>query len=238
MSRPCVFECSDGQERVLKFRKRATRQALASDWIGALLATVLGIRTPAPALVEIDEEAISTMRQEAESDARPGYAFGTAFLPAAENVVGVRGITACSNHAELLGRLAVLDTWIGTQDRQRPDGAWNLLAELDDGPRPQLVAIDFGMAFTDSLFPLLGTHDQSTTKLVWPGEVRPLADLQAVSETVAQVEYMTEADIIKQVETAPRAWLSAEERGRMIGSLFAGRQEIASAMKELEGKRD
>lgn len=178
------------------------------------------------------------MSQEAKSDARPGFAFGTAFLPAAQNVVGVRGITACSNHAELLGRLAVLDTWIGTQDRQRPDGAWNLLSELDDGPQPKLVAIDFGMAFTDALFPLFGTHDHPTTKLVWPGEVKPLADLEAVSETVAQVENMTDADIIKQVETIPGAWLSAEERGHVIGSLFARRQEIAGAMTELEGRRD
>ncbi len=235
---PCVFECSDGQERVLKFRNRATRQALASDWIGALLATVLGIRTPAPALVEIDEETISTMSQAAEKDARPGYAFGTAFLPAAENVVGVRGVTACSNHAELLGRLSVLDTWIDTQDRQRPDGVWNLLTELDDGPQPQLVAIDFGMAFTDSLYPVFGEYDDATTKLVWPSEAKPLVDLQAVSETVAQVEGMTEADIIKQVESTPHSWLTAEERGRVVGSLLARRREIAGAMKELEGNRD
>ena len=211
---------------------------MASDWIGALLATELGVRSPAPRLVHLDQSAISTMQPRAAANARPGYAFGAAYLPSAQNITGIRGITTCENHADVLGRLAVLDTWIGTEDRLRPDGAWNLLAELDDGPQPQLVAIDFGMAFTDALIPLLGRHDQPATKLVWPGEAKPLADLQAVSETVAQVEHMTEADIIKQVETTPRAWLSAEERGRVIGSLFAGRQEIASAMKELEGKRD
>ena len=238
MTKPCVFECSDGQERVLKFRDRATRQALASDWIGALLATELGIRTPAPALVVIDEETMSTMSKAVEEDARPGHAFGTAFLPAAENVLGVRGVTACSNHPELLGRLSVLDTWIGTQDRQRPDGAWNLLTELDDGPQPQLVAIDFGMAFSDSLFPLLGERDHAATMLVWPNEAKPLADLQAVSETLDQVEDMTEADIIKHVESTPHAWLSAEERGRVVGSLFARRRGLAGAMKELEGTRD
>lgn len=176
--------------------------------------------------------------QAVEEDARPGHAFGTAFLPAAENVLGVRGVTACSNHPELLGRLSVLDTWIGTQDRQRPDGAWNLLTELDDGPQPQLVAIDFGMAFSDSLFPLLGERDHAATMLVWPNEAKPLADLQAVSETLDQVEDMTEADIIKHVESTPHAWLSAEERGRVVGSLFARRRGLAGAMKELEGTRD
>ena len=211
---------------------------MASDWIGALLATELGVRSPAPRLVHLDQSAISTMQPRAAANAHPGYAFGAAYLPSAQNITGIRGITTCANHADVLGRLAVLDTWIGTEDRLRPDGVWNLLSETDQGSLPQLVAIDFGMAFTDALIPLLGRHDQPATKLVWPGEAKPLADLRAVSETVAQVEHMTEADIIKQVETTPRAWLSAEERGRVIGSLFAGRQEIASAMKELEGKRD
>ena len=154
------------------------------------------------------------MSQEAESDARPGYAFGTAFLPAAENVVGVRGITSCSNHAALLRAPR------GPRHMDRHPGQaaarrrWNSLAELDDGPRPQLVASDFGMAFIDSQFPLAwNTRPNPRLELVWPGKAKPFADLQAVSETGAQVEYMTEADIIKQVETTPHAWLSAEERG-------------------------
>ena len=234
MSRPCVFQCSDGQERVLKFESRATKAALASDWIGALLATELGIRTPAPSLVELDEDAILTMGTAAGGDALPGYGFGTAYLPFAQNIFGIRNITSCVNHPDALGRLAVLDTWIGTEDRLRPDGAWNLLKETDQGAKPQLVAIDFGMAFAGALVPLIGTGGHFPIQLVCPMEVRPLVDPRAVTNALAHAEALTEAETVRLVGTTPEEWLSASERGSVIRFLFERRESLRSSLAQLD----
>ena len=233
MSRPCVFECSDGQERVLKFQDRATKAALASDWIGALLATELGVRTPAPSLVHLGAEAISTMAPQAGVDALPGYAFGTAYLPHAQTIIGIGLITLCSNHPEVLGGLAVLDTWIGTQDRRRPND-WNLLAETDQGAH-QLVAIDFGMAFPGLLVPLVGPSDHQPLTLVCPADVKHLIDRNAVDEALARAEGMNDAEIIKTVATTPDAWLSSEQRGRVVRFLRARRDGLRAVLTELRG---
>lgn len=235
VSRPCVFECSDGQERVLKFQDRAPTAALASDWIGALLATELGVRTPAPCLVHLDHEAIATMGPQAARDAHPGYAFGSAYLPSAQNVFGIGSITSCRNYSELLGSLTVLDTWIGTQDRLRPDKAWNLLMETDQGPWRQLVAIDFGMAFPGPLIPLVGLSDHLPLTPICPQVVRHLVDRQAVAETLDRAEGMNDAEIIKAVATTPDAWLSSEQRGRVIGFLRARRDGLRATLTELGG---
>ena len=234
MSRPCVFECSDGRERVLKFRDRATYSALASDWIGSLLATDLGVRTPAPSLVKMDGEAISTMGKEAAADVKPGYAFGSAYLPHAQNIVGVRGITSCANHADVLGRLAVLDSWIGTGDRLRPDGVWNLLKETDQGSQPQLVAIDFGMAFPGTLVPLVGVPSHLQAELVCPREVRLLLAPSGMTDSLGRALGMTEVELITLVGTTPETWLTAGQRGRVIRFLLGRRKELDASLAELE----
>jgi len=234
MSRPCVFECSDGEDRVLKFESRATKAALASDWIGALLATELGVRTPAPSLVLLDEEAIETIRPPSEADALPGYAFGTAYLPHAQNATAISGILSCDNHTEVLGRLAVLDTWIGTEDRLRPDKVWNLIRETDLGSTPQLVAIDFGMAFTGALVPLFGQSDSGQPHLVCPSELRPLVSLDATEAALARAEEVTEAEVVTAVETTPESWLSPAQRGRVIRFLLSRREHLRASLAELE----
>ncbi len=207
---------------------------MASDWIGALLATELGVRSPAPRLVHLDQSAISTMQPRAAANARPGYAFGAAYLPSAQNITGIRGITTCENHSDVLGRLAVLDTWIGTEDRLRPDGVWNLLSETDQGSLPQLVAIDFGMAFAGALVPLVGFSGHFPTELVCPREARPLIDPHAATESLTRAKGMTEAEIITLVETTPETWLTADQRGRVIRFLLGRRNELGASLAELE----
>ena len=234
MSRPCVFECSDGEDRVLKFQNRATKAALASDWIGALLATDLGIRTPAPALVKMDEDAIATMGNEDAADAEPGYAFGATYLPNAQNTLGIPGITSCSNHADVLGRLAVLDTWIGTEDRLRPDGVWNLLRETDQGSRPQLVAIDFGLAFPSVLTTIVGATDHLPVELVCPPEARLLVDSRSVADALAHAKGLTEAEVITRVETTPDTWLTPIQRGHVIRFLLTRREALDASLEGLE----
>ena len=233
MSKPCVFECSDGVERLLKFQDRVGTGALASDWVGALLAGELDVQSPAPALVYLDDDAISTMEPQAAAEARPGYAFGTAYLPSAQNVIGIESITRCRNHPEILGRLAVLDTWIGTADRVRPAGDWNLLVETDQDP-PFLVAIDFGMAFTGVLTPLVGPVDEPQLPFVCHPTVRPSVNGDAVAEALAQAEGITDAAIVKMVRTTPEAWLSDEQRGRVVRFLLTRRGKLRAAVAELE----
>lgn len=232
LSRPQVYECSDQVERAVKIRGLASRDALASEWIGAMLAVELEILTPAPQIVDVPKTAIEQLPEDLRMKAVPGLAFGNTYIRSAMTVHGVDSLLRCPNHAALLSALMVLDVWIETADRMRPDFGRNLLIDVEDAPR--LMAIDFGMAFAPALYTLLGDPQPDQFAITLPPEVKLLVDPSLARVALGAVETLTEAAIVTLVSTTPHEWLDDSRRGGVIAYLLrrrgALRNEIESQM--------
>jgi len=230
MTKPQVFSCSDGQERVLKLPGLATGSSLAADWCGSLLAVALAIPTPAPSLVRFDDRAIETMPLHRDV-VTPGIAFGSNYISQAAPITGIASLVGCSNHIAVLSRLAVLDCWIDVPDRMRPDPGRNLLVS-GEGGRSELVAIDFGMAFGGALYPLLGRNDPSREmREPLVPEVRHLVDAQMMVSAIRSVEQTTEADIVRLVASCPDEWIDEAARGRMMRYLMIRQSLVRSCLE-------
>ena len=229
MSRPQVFECNDGVDRVVKVPGLCSLAALTSDWLGALLAVHLGLLTPAPALVTVTRESIRSMPPELGRAALPGVGFGTTYITSAQPVLGVASIEACSNHSDILARTTALDVWIGTLDRMTPNFGRNLLIDAEDG-HLRLMAIDFGMAFTDVLVQLVGTSTTPDPVAVIDRRIRTLLDLRALSAAIADIESITNVELLEFGSTVPQAWISEQTRQRVIDFLSDRRLLVRAAV--------
>ncbi|MGE0135882.1 MAG: HipA family kinase [Dehalococcoidia bacterium] len=230
VTKPQLFSCSDGQERVLKLPGLAPGSALAADWCGSLLAVELEIPTPPPSLVRIDGAALETMPRNRDV-AKAGFGFGTNYISQAAPVTGIASIVGCSNHAAVLSRLAVLDCWIDIPDRMQPDPGRNLLISSGGG-RTELVAIDFGMGFAGALYPLLGGGDpeRDMHEPLVP-EVRHLVDPRIAASAIRSVEETTEAEVIRMVSSCPDEWVDDETRGRMMRYLMSRQPLVRSCIE-------
>jgi hypothetical protein len=235
---PQAYECNDEVERVLKLPGLATGQALAADWIGALLAVELEVLTPRPCLVTVDQRAIDQLPPTLRDRARPGFAFGSEYIRRAQGVSGWDTVRACANHPAMLARLVVLDSWIDTQDRMRPDFGRNLLVDAMDA-RPKLTAIDFGMSLTSPLVPILGDSPPAEqVEPFVPDGLELFLDLAEVRATVERVATMSDAEIITLVRTTPDEWISEESQGAVIKYLMTRRQHVGPAvLSQLNGER-
>jgi HipA-like protein len=222
-TRPQVFYCEDGVDRVIKLTGlgMSDGRLLAADWWGAVLASDLGLPTPVPRLVRVSEQALQTAPEDIRASAKPGFAFGAEYLPRAGPIIGLDSIMNCSNHSEALARMAVLDVWIDTPDRMTPEFGRNLLQNID-GRDHELVVIDFGLAFGAALHHLFGAGEDAMAEMSDPlrPEVRPLVSGEEIELTLEAVERMTEADIVKFVNSAPPEWVDDEVRGRAVRFLL------------------
>jgi len=230
MTKPQVFSCSDGQERVLKLPGLAQGTALSADWCGSVLAVELGVPTPVPSLVAVDAQALETMPLHGDV-ARPGICFGTDYVSQAAPVTGIATLVGCSNHVALLSRLAVLDCWIDVPDRMKPDAGRNLLISKEGG-RSELLAIDFGMGFAGALHVLLGSRDpdQEMREPLVP-EVRHLIDPQIMDSAIRSVEETTEAEIVRVVGSCPDEWIDEGTRGRIMRYLMVRQTLVRSCLE-------
>ncbi len=235
MSLPQVCECSDGTDRVVKLQGLCALSSLASDWVGSLLAVRLEILTPAPELCIVDEAAVATMPTSIRSKCKSGLALGTTYITPSVNVVGLHGIIACGNHQDLLSRLLALDSWIGTEDRMRPDFGRNLLVDREDG-RSRLMAIDFGMAFPGVVNPLFGAgNGVPPVDAVCHDGVRLLLDNTAMQAALAEIEGMSEGEIVKIVRLIPEQWATDEAKGKMVQFLIRRRPDLRSCVERYIG---
>ena len=230
-SRPQVFECDDGIDRVVKFPGVTAAASLASDWIGSLLAGHLDILTPRPALIDVTYSAVAQLPDNIRGRAVPGTAYSNTYIRPASGVGGLEGLIICSNHASLLASLLVLDTWIETTDRMRPDFGRNLLVDGEEKDR-RLMAVDFGLAFPPALFHLPGLpEDFDGDAVTLPREVWPLLDWDALNQSLTELEATSDADVIKTVETTPVEWLDRAKRGTVIRYLLHRRGLVRTVLQ-------
>jgi hypothetical protein len=222
-------------ERVVKLvgLGMSTGATNAADWWGALLAAFVEVPCPAPQLVRVDEAALETCRREVRDSAVSGMAFGVEYLPRASPAIGLESITGCVNHARALARAAALDTWIDVPDRMKPDFGRNLLVNTDDGQK-ELVLIDFGLAFGSALVPILGTRGDALTEMRDPLDprVRSLIDKSELMSCIGTIEDISEADIVRVINTAPQEWVSDQMKGRVIAFLLARQRLIRPRLEE------
>jgi hypothetical protein len=196
------------------------------------MAVHLEVATPQFAVVQVDERAIQTMPQALAERVQPGYAFGSLYVELAEEPKGLRTITTCSNHRELLSRLLVLDTWIGTQDRMKPEIGRNLLVDVEKPAT--LMAIDFGMSFPEAVLPLVGEAPPSEqVEVAWDrAELlkEPILDMNVIREALDQAEAMTDSDIQELLSAIPDAWLAEDGRKRLLSYITTRRSLVRAAV--------
>ncbi|MCC7364707.1 MAG: hypothetical protein IT303_10070 [Dehalococcoidia bacterium] len=230
LSRPQVFECSDGIDRVVKMRRLSTYEGMASDWVGGLLAVELGVAAPFPSLLTVTASAIETMPPALAIEAEPGIAYSNTYFSAASTITGLDSILACGNHRQLLSRLVALDTWIQTEDRMTPEFGRNLLIDTDE-PSPELLAIDFGLCFSEALMTLFG-HRRELRRIVCRAEIKPLLDIAEIREAVNRIESTSDAVIVKMVHTIPDGWLGDEGKGKLVSYLLDARTGVRSLIEQ------
>lgn len=227
LSRPQVFECSDGIDRVVKIPGLCDPSSLASDWMGSLLAVSLDVLVPAPSIVTVTPAAIRTLPIAFASEARQGLAFGNSYIRRAANVLGLESLLASVNSVQLLSRLVPLDTWIQTEDRMTPEFGRNLLID-QGGLRSNLVAIDFGMCFSEVLRVIFGGSRQ--IRLVMHQSLASVLDDAEIDVTLRRIESIPERDLAVLVHSTPPDWLDDERKSKVISYLLRTRQEVRTAV--------
>jgi hypothetical protein len=223
-TQPQVFECSDGEDWVLKLPGNPhLATGLCADWIGTVLAQRAGVPVIECNLVEVDELALSTMRLDtpAHSWATSGIAFGSRYLRDAKDVTGLEGAVHAIS-ADDRARIVVTDTWLDVLDRKKPgQGQWNLLMRTDVG-RGAIVVIDYGMALGELLGPPLLAPVQMEVRV--PPEWRPHLDRTEIRAAIAAAEAIPGEDIRAVVQSLPPAWRAAAPRATELPNYLLTRQ--------------
>jgi len=233
-SRPQLFQCSDGAEWVLKLMGNNLGSAsLATDWVGSALATMIGVPTPEPNIVEVSGDALRTAPESVQEWARPGPAFGSALVSQYVNLFGMAQLTQCVNLRDI-GKMVVLDTWIEVLDRQKPDGKWNLLIDNADD-EPQLRVIDYGFSLSETLRPRDAVPLGEPAKLLaCPPSLRPHIDWGAAREAVRAMLDISRDQVAEVIQSIPAEWGIDDEQRRAIIEYMFSRRELIGQLVEQE----
>jgi hypothetical protein len=229
MSAPQLFSCDDGVLRVLKLQGLCPPTVLAQDWLGCVLAVSLGIPTPKPALVHIDDAAVRSLPQQLSGRAQTGIALGTEYSEKASAILRMPSLTVCENHVDLLSTIFVLDSWLGTADRMQPDFGRNLLIDAHDDEDPRLMVIDFGLTFPGALIPLLGPPPE--VEGVVHADVIPILDADIVRRTLNQIMEMPEATLYELAASAPNEWVGEDGKVRLANFVIRRRPLLRQAIE-------
>lgn len=228
-SEPHLFTCDDERVWVLKLPGNPQASVLGHDLVGLRLAALLQVPAVHGEVVEVDAAALASMRIRPPW-AVPGLALGTLYV---ENTMPFHAGAALQT-SEVFGRLVVLDTWLETLDRRRPDGAWNLLVR-SDRTQPQLLALDFG--FSLQVGP--GSAAASLLPTNYPNELIAAASHESLKSCVAELAALSDDDVRAVIESVPPEWLSPEQRSGMLDFLITRRGRIMSEEfeRDLAGRR-
>lgn len=225
-SEPHVFECEDRRLWVLKLPGNPQAFGLGRDMIGLSLATRLGVPVFEFSLIEVDDRALGTMDHR-PAWARAGVALGTLWIEHAVNVAFPGQLAGIGNQSDL-GSLVVLDLWVETLDRQRPDGVWNLLIRSDIKGTP-FVAIDFGFSLQPSG---PGEIQSPLIPSGYPAAIRSLASRDAVAAALHRLANLADQELVGSIAAVPEAWLNIEQRRAILEVLRTRRLLLLGSTPE------
>lgn len=232
-SRPQVFGCSDDSEWVLKLMGNPQGSAsMAADWVGSVLATMVGVPVPEPSIVEVSENALRTAPDSVREWAQPGPAFGSRYVVQNDNPLGVAQLSQCKNLNDV-GKMVVLDTWLEVLDRQKPDGKWNLLIDQSE-EELRLLVIDYGFSLSEALLPrgavALGGQAQ---RITCPNALRQYIDWDAAREAARAMLDISRDEAAEVVQAIPAEWgIDGERQHAIIEHLFAHREIVAELVEQ------
>ncbi len=236
-SKPQVFECSDARDWVLKLLGNPLGPtSLVADWVGTAIGRLIAVPVPECSIATVSKEAIETAPEGVQEWALPGPALATEYVTQSSNVSGVTALFTCNNLSEL-GSLVVLDTWIETLDRRKPDGSWNLLIDCS-GSGTRVLVIDQGFSLTEPLrsrgaLPLGSAPEQ----LRCPTDLEPLVDWRNAVDSVSLMMAITVNELRAVVASIPNEWLSAQQqRGDIVDYLSQRRELVARLVRERSGR--
>jgi hypothetical protein len=237
---PQVFTCafvppSEAAERgewVVKLMGKS-RAELVGDWVGCLLASTLGLRTPEVSIVEVDADALSTCPAPVMAWATPGPAFASRYLSDTRELLGDRAVVdGCPG--EFLGSLYALDTWLEVLDRKKPEGSWNLIKRNAEGDANAYV-IDFGKCMAPCLFPPVLGPEEIRPPASYSASVRRAADLKSAVDTAASIGELPDASVRDVCASIPQAWLASDEQRTNIETfLLSRRQGVVATCRRLK----
>lgn len=219
-SEPHLFADENGEVWVVKLPGNPFESQLGTDYLGLQLAPFLGVPVPESRPITVDEESLATM-QARPSWAREGLGLATRYFRGVENVTPM----ALADGHETLSRLIVLDAWLETLDRKRPDGQWNLLRLT--GPDVRYLAIDFGMSMQHRA--LLGSI--ATANPLPPGypeELIAAADLRGVQTAMFELAAISDEVIQTTIESVPSAMMNPSDQRGILEFLVQRRRAVCS----------
>jgi len=205
-TQPLVFECDDGQDWVLKLmgNPHLGTAGLCAEWIGSCLAKLVDVPVLECDLVEVDEQALSTIPRSSpvHNWAKPGPAFGTPWWEQCIVPPGMDSILAALPSDSDLAGIVVTDTWLDVLDRKKGPAQWNLLRGT--GTDSSLVVIDFGLALTEVLTEfVLG---EPTLAVRCPNEWKPYVHELGVRRALEKVMNVPSEDITSTARSIPPVW--------------------------------
>jgi hypothetical protein len=230
-SEPHLFSCDDDRVWVLKLPGNPQAVQLGQDFLGLCVAELMGVHVPESSVVEVDISAISTMSSP-PAWLRPGLALGTVYVQATGAFAA--GGNAIAADLPQVALLIVLDSWIETLDRRRPDGAWNLLVRTDTHPT-ELLVLDFGFALNARY--ALGPS--SIIPEAYPLELTAAVSSNQVAMAIEAAGALEEASVASCVYAVPEEWMDSEAKERTLAFLLERLRRIMSGelIGELERRR-
>lgn len=230
-TKPQVFVCDDGAEWVLKLlgNRHGTLQ-LAGDWLGTSLGCLVGAPVLTPNIVAVTTDAIETLPDDIRAWALPGPAFATEYLGPSAGITGSATMFEATNLEEMTA-LAVLDTWIDTTDRRKPNGDWNLLMDTrEDSPR--LVAIDQGLALSEPLGVVALVAAAPDTRLRLPDELVAYVDWSQADAAKEKMLQLTIAQLTELAGSVCPEWVKSPPPTAAIVSYLDGRRDMVAKLVE------
>lgn len=225
-----MFDDENGNRWVVKLPGNPFESQLGNDYLGLQLAPLLRVPVPESHPIVIDEACLATMDVQ-PAWVHPGLGLATRYFLEVETVTPV----SLSEGDESLSRLVVLDCWLETLDRRRPDGQWNLLRRLD--AEGGYLAIDFGMSMQRNVILGAAGSDRCLPP-GYPAELLRAAGLHIVQSTIAELTAISDAHIRSKVTAVPSSMMNPQHQQAILEFLVQRKRAVAalSASQLLRGE--
>ena len=246
-----LLEASDHCCYVTKFADNPQhRRILVNEWLATSFLSYLGIHTPTPIIVEVNEEFLRASPEVAFTlgsrtiPVAPGLAYGSRF-PKHPDQLAVYDylpdalLTKVVNLREFLGVL-VFDKWVGNADARQAIFFRTRVREFLDLPdvAPQqkgfvAAMIDHGYSFNGPNWEFVDAPAQGLyfRHLVYES-VRSLEDFEP---WIDRITHFPDAEIDRAWRSFPRAWLQ-EDEGQlesMLEALIRRRARISDLLEDV-----
>ena len=235
-----LMRCSDGGYYVVKFQNNPQgARTLANDLIGTVLAAMLGLPVPEPAIVNVDQDLIRFTDDLAicfryrKEPCREGLCFGSRYpmigetLSAVYDLFPLTNMSTVINLADFLGML-VFDKWTGNADNRqvifvRED------RPHDDSPHyhHRALMIDQGQCFDGSNWNFPDVPKKGV--FFSPRPYANVDSIEAFKPWIEGLDCVSDNRVLEEIAAdIPRDWYAGDSEGlsHLLAELDARRAKV------------